>query len=150
MGKTQLVLEFLFRVREKYGNCLVMWISVTSAEALHQGYVKIAQQFNIPGCDNEKNDIKQLVREYLNKYDFGRWLLVFDNADNLHMWIGKPKSQKLGNNEQRLIDYLPTNNQGCVIFTTRDKKTASRLAKIIIDVPEMDENTQQRLSLRNV
>ncbi|KAK5309496.1 hypothetical protein LTR70_010244, partial [Exophiala xenobiotica] len=41
---------------------------------------------------------------------------------------------------RRLIDYLPRNKRGCIIFTTRDRKAAVKLAQQnIITVPEMSE-----------
>jgi putative protein kinase ArgK-like GTPase of G3E family len=52
MGKTQLVLELLFRIRIERNDCLVIWIPATSAESLHQGYLEAARQLKIPGWDD--------------------------------------------------------------------------------------------------
>jgi Cdc6-like AAA superfamily ATPase len=87
VGKTQLVLEFVYRTRVRYRNCLVIWIPATNIESLHQAYLYVARQLQIPGSDEEKVDAKKLVQEHLSKESAGRWLLVFDNADNIDMWI---------------------------------------------------------------
>jgi hypothetical protein len=48
-----------------------------------------------------------------------------------------------------LIDYLPRGprgQHGCIVFTTRDRKTAVKLAhNNIVDVPEMDEGVATQL-----
>jgi hypothetical protein len=59
---------------------------------------------------------------------------VFDNADDVGMWVeSMPESG-------RLIDCLPRSSHGSIIFTTRDKKTAVRLAsRSVVEMTEMDE-----------
>ncbi|RDW75351.1 hypothetical protein BP6252_06493 [Coleophoma cylindrospora] len=141
IGKTQLVLELVYRIRDRYKNCLVIWIPATNLESLHQAYLDIAQQLNIPGSDEDKADAKRLVQAYLSKESVGRWLLVFDNADDVNMWITPS-----GTGSSRLIDYLPRSEQGSIVFTTRDRKTAVKLAhQNIVEVREMDENVAIQL-----
>ncbi|KAH8595497.1 hypothetical protein B0O99DRAFT_544164 [Bisporella sp. PMI_857] len=141
VGKTQLVLELVYRIRDKYKNCLVFWIPATNIESLHQAYLDVARQLKIPGSDEDKVDAKKLVQGYLSKESAGRWLLVFDNADDVNMWITQS-----GSGSARLIDYLPRSTQGHIIFTTRDRKTAVKLAhRNVVEVPDMDENVAIQL-----
>jgi hypothetical protein len=66
---------------------------------------------------------------------------VSDNADDIDMWISKSEQ-----GSGRLIEYLPRSKQGSIIFTTRDKKAAVKLAhQNIVEVPEMDENVAVQL-----
>jgi hypothetical protein len=51
---------------------------------------------------------------------------VFDNADDIDMWMYKPTSKQ--GSGRRLLDYLPQSTQGSIVFTTRDWKTAFKLA----------------------
>jgi hypothetical protein len=45
-----------------------------------------------------------------------------------------------------LKEFLPKNNQGCIVFTTRDKKTAVKLVgQNFTEVPEMDEGGAMQL-----
>jgi hypothetical protein len=142
VGKTQLVLELAYQIKDKHKNCSVIWIPATSFESLHQAYLNVACQLRVPGWEDEKADVERLVQEYLSKESAGRWLIIFDNADDIDMWIAKPT--KLG--ARRLVDYLPRSEIGCIVFTTRDRKTAIKLAqKHVVDVPEMDENAATRL-----
>ncbi|KAH8745706.1 kinase subdomain-containing protein, partial [Hyaloscypha sp. PMI_1271] len=143
VGKTQLVLELVHRTRKKYQNCSVIWIPAINMESLQQAYLVVAQQIGIPGWEEDKADVKRLVQEYLSKESAGQWLLVFDNADDIDMWIDRPRSER---ESRRLIDYLPRSKQGCIVFTTRNKKTAVKLAhQNIVQVLEMDEDVAVQL-----
>ena len=79
------------------------------------------------------------MQAHLSKESTGRWLLVFDNADDLDMWIAKAGSRlQPRQGSHPLIDYLPKSKQGAVIFTTRDRKIAVKLAQQnVINVPAM-------------
>jgi hypothetical protein len=61
------VLELTYRIRERFKNCSVFWIPASNIESLHQAYAYIAQRLNIPGWDDEKADVKELVQLYLSK-----------------------------------------------------------------------------------
>jgi hypothetical protein len=43
----------------------------------------------IAGCEEEKADYKKHVQEYLSQESASPWFLVFDNADDIDMWIAK-------------------------------------------------------------
>jgi UDP-2,3-diacylglucosamine pyrophosphatase LpxH len=138
IGKTQVALELAYRTREKYRNCSVFWIPASDINSLQQAYRDVAKQLRIPGWDEEKTDVKKLVQAHLSRADVRPWLLVFDNADDLGMWIRLPGSEP---GSEGLKEYLPRSKQGCVLFTSRDKRTAVKLAgNSFIEVPEMDED----------
>jgi tetratricopeptide (TPR) repeat protein len=147
VGKTQLVIEFLFRVADKQKDCSVFWFSAVNMESLHQSYLDVARQLSIPGCEDEKADVKRLVQEYLSKESTGRWLLVFDNADDIDMWITRTGIGLQSEKELRpLINYLPKSNQGAVLFTTRDRKIAIKLAQQnVVEVPAMGTDSAAQL-----
>ncbi|GIJ91451.1 hypothetical protein Asppvi_010416 [Aspergillus pseudoviridinutans] len=147
VGKTQLVLELLYRTKDKHKHCLIIWIPATNRESLHQAYRDVAWQLRIPGWEEEKADVKRLVQGHLSKDDTGQWLVVFDNADDIDMWIAEAGSeQESEQGSQALVDYLPSSGQGSIIFTTRDRKTAAKLAhKNVVEIPEMDEEAATQL-----
>ncbi|KAF7536134.1 hypothetical protein G7054_g4775 [Neopestalotiopsis clavispora] len=143
VGKTQLALELIYRWKAEHKTCSIIWIPVTSKESLEVAYLNAARQLGIPGCD-DKADVKRLVQEHLSRESAGQWLLVFDNADDMDMWIDKSAP-----NSGRLIDYLPKSGRGSILFTTRDKKAAVKFAgRNIIELSEMDEAGGEQL-LRN-
>ncbi|KIM93182.1 hypothetical protein OIDMADRAFT_138250 [Oidiodendron maius Zn] len=137
VGKTQLVLELIYRIREEHRECSIIWIPAIHIENLQQAYRDVGQRLGIPGWEDNKSDIKKLVKEYLSKESAGQWVLVFDNADDIDMWIKNPENGSLP-----LIDYLPRSKRGCIIFTTRDRKTAVKLAnQNIVEALAMSEET---------
>ena len=129
-----------YRIRERFKNCSVFWIPVSDIESLHQAYAYIAQRLNIPGWDDEKADVKELVQLYLSKESVGQWLLVFDITDEAI--LETPGSSQAVS----LSKYLPVSNQGAIVFTTTDRKTAVTLAlQNIVELPEMEQDIAQRM-----
>jgi nucleoside phosphorylase len=85
VGKTQVALELAYRVRDKHPQCSVFWISSTSLESIEQDYVKISEQLGIQ--DTTSADVKAQVKAHLSQDDVGQWLLIYDNTDDMDMWI---------------------------------------------------------------
>ncbi|RYP78486.1 hypothetical protein DL771_000439 [Monosporascus sp. 5C6A] len=146
VGKTQIVLELVYRTREKRPECSVFWISATNMENVQQAYLRIAQQLRIPQSEDKKEDVSELVQHYLSQENAGQWLLVLDSADDLDMWLEKSDSST---KSTRLIDSLPRSDKGSIVFTSRSRKAASKFAHgNVIHVAEMDEEAAT-LVLRN-
>ena len=145
VGKTQIALELAHRTREKYGDCSLLWVPATNVESFQQAYLNIGQQLGIPGLEEERADVKKLVQQYLSQNKAGQWLLIFDNADDIDMWIGSSSSRA------NLIDYLPRSSQGSIVFTTRSRKIAVDLAhQNIVEVSEMDEETATQMLAKSL
>ncbi|KAH0526001.1 hypothetical protein TsFJ059_009385 [Trichoderma semiorbis] len=139
VGKTQLALELVYRIRNDHKNCSVIWIPANSKESLGQAYRNAAAKLGISGYDDAKADVKRLVQNHLSSESAGQWLLVFDNADEIGMWVDKPLQES-----SRLIDYMPKSVHGSIIFTTRDKKAAVRLAgRNVIELSAMNKEDEQ-------
>ncbi|OSS48939.1 hypothetical protein B5807_06739 [Epicoccum nigrum] len=140
IGKTQIVLELAYRMQAETPDCSIFWIPAINKEGLEQVYSEIIQRLEIPGYDDEKADSKVLLQRYLSQENPGRWLLIFDNADDIDMWLGHDGEHKC------LVDRLPRSDGGRIIFTTRDKKTAVKLASSqIVTVLEADEDMAEEL-----
>ena len=141
VGKTQLALELIYRITAEHKGCSIIWIPATSKESLERAYLNAAAQLDISGCEDDRADVKKLVQDHLSSDNTGQWLLVFDNADDVGMWVDKSTPES-----SRLIDCIPRSSHGSIIFTTRDKKTAVKLAgRNVIEMSEMDEASSKRL-----
>ncbi|EFX02656.1 kinesin light chain [Grosmannia clavigera kw1407] len=125
VGKTNIVLELLYRMRAEYKHCSFIWIPATSEESLSQAYLAAAEKLGIPGWNDPKADVKKLVQAYLSNENAGQWVLVFDNADDRTLWLERPANDP---HSSRLIDHLPKSSRGSIIFTTRDTGLAVQLA----------------------
>ena len=108
-----------------------------------EAYLEIGQQLQIPDIKQGQADIQKLVQRYLSQDNSGKWLLVFDNADDVDIWTKKPENTS---DSSRLIDHLPTSKHGSILFTTRSRKAAVKLAgKNVVSVGEMDRTTAKEL-----
>ncbi|KAL9080199.1 MAG: hypothetical protein Q9157_000982 [Trypethelium eluteriae] len=134
VGKTQIALELAYRPKELTPDWSVIWIPASSTEAIERAYADIVERLQIPGWNDKQADHKLLLQRHLSKESTGRWLLIFDNADDIDMWVDKDKSRRT------LQHYLPRSEQGHIMFTTRDRKAAVMLADPnVVPVVEMDE-----------
>ncbi|KUM58276.1 hypothetical protein ACN42_g8885 [Penicillium freii] len=142
IGKTQIALELAYQTREIYPDCAIFWLPAVDMESLQQAYQTVADQLGI-GLDDTK-DLKIRVKDHLSEPSSGRWLLIFDNADEIDMW-----TEREGSTPGGLKSYLPTSDQGAILFTTRSNKVAQYLATTdTIKIPELDENKATHV-LRN-
>jgi len=139
IGKTQIALELAYRSRERCRDCSVFWIPANNANSFEQACLEIAQLLQINGQQKEKSDAKKLVKHWLSQESAGQWLLILDNVDDVDIAF---ESTSNGTPGITLLDYIPTSSKGSIVFTTRDRKGAVKLARSnVIEIPEMDEDT---------
>ncbi|KAL3474770.1 putative kinesin light chain [Aspergillus californicus] len=137
IGKTQIALELAYRMRDREPDCSIFWISCTSYEAVEQAFMTIAQMVGLQGV--EPTEVKECLRTYFNQTN-KKWFLVFDNADDMDMWIqGSPTALPL-------MDIIPRSGNGHVLFTSRNRKLAVRLASPnVLSVPDVDQQTAKEI-----
>ncbi|GIJ87417.1 hypothetical protein Asppvi_006323 [Aspergillus pseudoviridinutans] len=126
VGKTQIILELAYRMRNRDPECSILWISCTSYESMEQAYMSVALKLGI--TDPKPGEVKQQVKAYLSLESTARWLLICDNADDMEMWT--------------MADFLPESERGHILFTTRSRQIAVRLASShVIMISEPDTET---------
>ncbi|GMG13315.1 unnamed protein product [Aspergillus oryzae] len=131
VGKTQIALELAYRIRKRDPEYSIFWVTCTSYESVEQAYISIASKLGMSGV--KPAEIKEKVKAYLSQESAGKWLLVFDNADDMEMW------SKDNTNSPVLTDFLPQCEQGHILFTTRSRKVAVKLASpYVITISEPD------------
>ncbi|KAJ0421164.1 hypothetical protein BJY00DRAFT_112332 [Aspergillus carlsbadensis] len=134
IGKTQIALELAYRVRERDLDMSVFWVPCTSYGSVEQAYRNIAQATGVALIDGVA--VTEQVKAFLSHESSGRWLLVYDNADDMQMWM---KGTETG---PPLKSLLPRNDAGRILFTTRNRKLAVKLAASnVVHLPDMDEDT---------
>ncbi|KAJ6149229.1 hypothetical protein N7471_000428, partial [Penicillium samsonianum] len=100
---------FLSRARINTGH-VGFWIHASNAARLEQCYQQIAAVVEIPGRDDPKMNILQLVYQWLCDPRNGRWLMVLDNADDDGIFFSGNTSNKRG----PLVTFLPS-----ILITSR-------------------------------
>jgi CO dehydrogenase nickel-insertion accessory protein CooC1 len=100
VGKTQVALEYAHRFKADYD--LIWWVPSEQTDEVTVALAELADRLGLPVGDNQ-GEAAAAALEVLHHYS-GRWLLVFDNADD-------PKD---------LEPFLPT-GIGHVIITSRNQ-----------------------------
>ena len=132
VGKTQVALEFAYRVKESRPEYSIFWVPALSTETFELAYREIARRCSVR-TNAEEEDPKELVRRYLSTEAAWKWLLVVDNADDQEVLFGPPDEPG------GITDYLPEKEDGLILFTTRHREAAVWLAGIdFVEVKEMD------------
>src|SRR6266699_2974137 len=120
IGKTQAAMEYAYRYRDEYQH--VLWVQANTRETLTSSYVTLAGLLNLPeqGAQDQSLTI-QAVKNWLEQHD--RWLLIFDNADDLSM-----------------VDaFLPSGSSGHTLFTTRAQVMRGRAQRVEDEEIEAEE-----------
>ncbi len=127
VGKSQIALEYAYRYREHYHT--VLWLHAASYQALVAGVTAVTHRLDLPEKDAE--DPKQLIEALkVHLMQLTRWLLIFDNVENLQLLEG----------------FLPTEIKGHLLLTTLSQITGTRAHRIAVE--PMDNNTGAELLLR--
>ncbi|KAL2810437.1 putative kinesin light chain [Aspergillus granulosus] len=137
VGKTQIALELAYRIRDRQPECLIFWVPCTSYEAVEQACMTIARLVGIQGV--EPAEVKERLRTYFSQTN-EKWILIFDNADKMDMWFkGNPTAPPLKS-------IIPWSENGHVLFTSRNRKLAAKLASPNVHtIPDVDERTAKEI-----
>jgi tetratricopeptide (TPR) repeat protein len=149
IGKTQIALEAAFQIREQHTDCSVFWISAVNSTSFEAAYRMIGQELQVAGINDDKADVKSLVKAYLSRENARRWLLIVDNADDFEL-LYKRASESDETDESfgslALADYLPFSRQGSILFTTRNHEAAVSQAGIdVVTIKEMSKSDSLKL-----
>ncbi|KAJ5528301.1 hypothetical protein N7513_012460 [Penicillium frequentans] len=141
VGKTQIALEVVYQAKDLYPDCSVFWIPAVDTESLEQAYLEIAHHLCLQ-FDPQKEDVKRVLQKHLSQSQSGRWLLIFDNADDLELW----KENSSNCEQEGLRAFLPRSDRGVILFTTRSNKVAQYLATTeVVQIEELDEPKATRV-----
>ncbi|TRX92952.1 hypothetical protein FHL15_006090 [Xylaria flabelliformis] len=142
VGKTHIAIEVAYRVRDEHPDCSIYWVPAIDMINFENAYREIGQKLGTKGIDDDKADVKLLVKQSLSQ-SVGSWLLIIDNADDKDILLAGVK----------LINHLPFSREGSILFTTRYDDVAVRLQvprKDIITVHEMSNDEATILLYNNL
>jgi len=122
VGKTQIALEYAYRYRHEYHT--IVWVRADSSEALTSDFAAIATLLNLPEKDApEQSRAVEAVQRWL-AFTTG-WLLILDNADDLHL----------------ASEFIPSPCPGHVLLTTQSHIIGKIAYAIEIDMMTPEEGT---------
>ncbi|KAI4592830.1 hypothetical protein KJ359_010383 [Pestalotiopsis sp. 9143b] len=136
VGKTQIALEAAYRVREQDPNCSIFWVPAITMTTFENAYRDIGQALGSPGIEDDKADIKLLVKTALERCS-ADWLLIIDSVDDIGLLNG-----------EELRKYIPFSRKGSILFTTRNHEVAVELdvsSESTYAISEMNETEALKL-----
>jgi len=130
--KSQIAIEYAYRLHKKSPATSVFWVHANNTARFKQSYRNIANAAKIPGIEDPKADVLNLVFQWLGSDESGSWLLILDNADDTDLFfspfISATAHTSAPNIESPCLSgYLPQTGTGSILVTSRDEGTAIRL-----------------------
>ncbi|KAK4207469.1 hypothetical protein QBC37DRAFT_444461 [Rhypophila decipiens] len=149
VGKTQLALEYVYRLKQSRQDISIFWIHASNAERFRDAFMSIAEANQIPGYDDCKANVFLLVKQWLENRD-SNWLLVIDNADDMELFQGRATSATTvisDSDRINLSEYLPNCAQGAILITTRDKRIGAMLTggQQLVEVTKLGHEESDQL-----
>ncbi|KAK6822874.1 kinesin [Apiospora arundinis] len=149
VGKSQIAIEYAYRVREEQSSdTWVFWVHASSAARYEQGFRDIADYLKLPGRSNPQTNIFRLLYNWLRSEKSGKWVLILDNVDDASFLLHRPADQGDGqgsdsgnqSHNQPLVSYLPCWQHGSILITSRNRDAAIKLVEpdSVITVGPMD------------
>ena len=121
VGKTQVVIEYVYRYKSQYDG--IYWISASDQAALLSGFQEIGSR---TGCvptviDRKLTEVAKAVLFWLRKQE--RWLLVIDNLDDISVADG----------------YLPEIHEGGHTLITTRNPDSMKIPAQGVEIPVLGE-----------
>lgn len=160
IGKTQVALEFAYRVREQDPDFSVFWVS----EYRMLRTVRLSSSFTVsPGVrddyegndpvhqlcslllagqrpqDDEEKDLRDAFYRLIESQISGKYLLVLDGLDENNFLV----SQGQGGSVCR---WMPSHTKGRILFTTRSSQIGAAFAgDLVLQIPSMPHEEAELL-----
>ena len=125
VGKSQLAIEYAHRIAAGQADTWVFWVHGSTQARIEEGFKKIADAVKLPGRNQPKANIPQLVYSWLSNERNGRWIMILDSADDGDVFYRLTSGDAC--NGRPFATYLPQSRNGSIIITTRNKDLAFRL-----------------------
>jgi tetratricopeptide (TPR) repeat protein/transcriptional regulator with XRE-family HTH domain len=126
IGKTQIAVEYAYRAREQGHYIHTLWINAANEEAMMTSFTTLAEVLPDFPAQNETDQQKLVaaIKCWLEQCQ-ERWLLIFDNADDLSL----------------VQEYVPQQGNGSILLTTRANAVGSLAASIDVEKMGFIEGT---------
>ncbi|KIX03665.1 uncharacterized protein Z518_07218 [Rhinocladiella mackenziei CBS 650.93] len=144
IGKSRLALELAYQITTERPEYSILWINAVERLSFERDVFEIGKKVRIPGIEDDKADIKNLVKQRLRNLSTGKWLLILDNADDEELW---GKKSRATDQQSTPVDWLPSTTHSTILITARSRRVASYLAgKEVTELQAMSVNEASTVS----
>ncbi|WP_199440050.1 FxSxx-COOH system tetratricopeptide repeat protein [Umezawaea beigongshangensis] len=123
IGKTQIAVEHVHRHAADHD--LVWWIPAHRPAQVRSSFVELAERLSLPGAGSAETAVPAVLEALRTGQPYGRWLLVFDNAD-------RPGDVR---------PFFPAGG-GRVLVTSRNPQWSTVALGVEVDLFTREESTQ--------
>lgn len=117
-------------------------MSAIGLDSFAQAYQDIGMLLCIPGIDDDKANVNRLFKPRLSDERFGNRLMITENADDMKVLFNRLEQDS---GSERLIDNLTHSRKCSIVFITRTREAAIKLAEnIAITLCELNELEAKR------
>ncbi|KAK6523159.1 hypothetical protein TWF694_006054 [Orbilia ellipsospora] len=132
VGKTHTAIELSYRLKNRFPHSSIFWVSASNAGAFKEAYRAIGYSLSLNGIQNEKGDVRLLVKTHLNRTLSGEWLMIVDDANDQHIW-------------DSLLEFIPEKKGSVLLVTCSEEIAQSFASKNTIMVCEVDSGDAQQI-----
>ncbi|KAK7418269.1 hypothetical protein QQX98_004054 [Neonectria punicea] len=136
IGKSQVALEYCYRMRKKDERCSVFWCNAATVPRFEESLNRIASECGLVSKEEAGMDAAGLLKHWLEFRHEGPWLMVVDNVDDEDVFFRE--QMRIGKTPSECIPHCAN---GSLLFTTRSSDIAFDVANPAkpISVHEMDK-----------
>ncbi|KAJ5973175.1 hypothetical protein N7481_010385 [Penicillium waksmanii] len=159
VGKSQLAIEYSYRIRTKSPETWVFWVHASNKARFEQSFRDIADQLKIPGRQDPQANIFKLIENHLRDSKMEKWICILDNVDDDKLLCSfssadtvDPTASTWTASAKPLLEYIPRSQHGSIIITSRSREIALKVVsdKNIIEVQPMEESEALELLQRTL
>ncbi|CAI7606264.1 unnamed protein product [Penicillium bialowiezense] len=157
VGKSQLAIECCYRIEERSPETWVFWIHAANAERFEKSCWDIANRVKIPGRNDPKAKVFQLVHTWLSDKRNGKWVVILDNVDDSR-FLHETQADQDGQEGRgtiaggSLLESLPVTSSGSIIITSRSRDAVGRIVEPsdMIAIGPMNESDAAELFVKKL
>ncbi|OQO02817.1 hypothetical protein B0A48_11100 [Cryoendolithus antarcticus] len=139
-GKSQLALEYAYRLRDKDSSTFALWIHASTFARFEQNVKELVANLRVPGRRRPDANVFELLQNWLIAAEYGSWVLIIDNLDDRSLLRSKHDYDGGTSVVAKFTVALSNCTRGCVVVTSRDRDTALELVdgEELIEVGPME------------
>ncbi|RYO74783.1 hypothetical protein DL766_009441 [Monosporascus sp. MC13-8B] len=127
VGKTKVALEAAYRIRDQHPACSVFWVPAIDSISFEKAYREIGEALGVQGLDNDKADIKSLVKAALNRKNY-------EKAEEIHRQTLKLNEEVLGRKHPGTLSSI--NNLALILKDQGKYEEAEQIYREILELIE--------------